>query len=60
MHEYKVAVEPKGRMEITYHFHAYTAADALVQAKVFFDWQFDGGYTIHRLDAVGRLIGDLA
>ena len=50
MHIYKIHVAQTGKTEEVRYFNAYTAADALVHAKVFFDWQFNGAYEIHMLE----------
>jgi hypothetical protein len=52
MMTYKIYVEQTGKTESVHHFAAHTAADALVQAKVFFDWQFNGAYVIHMINPV--------
>lgn len=55
MHKYLVIFEPKGRMRESREYRAYTAADALVQAKVFLDWQWSEGYKIHELQCLEDL-----
>lgn len=52
MNIYKIYVEQTGKMEEVRYFDAHTAADALVQAKVIFDWLFNGAYTIHKINPV--------